>query len=662
MLGTIKDIVLINAYWFSLPFIGYSILRFVRDNKKISNNIKVAPRFILKQHPLTVFLISFTLMVLVCALASIFFYTLHLSVDFMAVLYMGALLAACLYILTILLRNLFNTSAASIPKTKDQILLTKILFFAMCLALLSDFIISLYTKSNIGGDTSYHLSRIVSILNDGFNVQSSFFSNLPESAYHYNVVYVLYAVASKILHLEPIRVWEYSLGFFRLLQWLAIFTLALHVFGNWLKSGKMTLVLSILSVISAMSLSGYTFFMATYPNQIVNIWLILLVICLSYPIKKNPKVIGVAVASLGLIITMTHPTYAFIAACFIALLVLIRLCVEKKKVIYDRTSVAVYAISVAILMAGPVITKLLPVRLSSDLVNLDGTQITNVLGMHMMRPIIPINYIDWVMLVAGVLGIVFLLVKLRKRKLEWSIVLASSSLFLIVAYIPIIFTIANHFLPVWLIERFEAINVLRFLLIPIGLYGVVYFIEWVFKARLLIIRRQYRYRITYIAVVLLALCFSFIVAPLSYGALVANSYDKRQAYAFLEQESKDFKHILSNNSLVVASGEDSYFLSSLFNIDVIAVEYGHIPLASDGGDRVDCQERILHDLNYDDLWAVNAKYVVIGKDLAGGKPYLRLIKSNQGVYVYEFKKDINVVSGLASIHQSCLIYQQKEKL
>lgn len=669
MIDTIKDIILINLYWFSLPLIGYVILRVARDEKKIPRSIKNISHYTLSQHPFSIFVFSFALTVFLCAVVSVFFYVFHLPVKALAVLYLGVLLLTCLYVVNVFLRNLFKVTNLDVFGLKNKILLTQTIFLLMIAILAIDFFISLYVKSFAWGDAIYHMSRVVNILSDGFNVQASFFSNLPDGAYHYNVIYSLYAVPSKIFHLEPIRVWEFSLAFYRLMQWLAVFTLAMHVFGKWLKAGESTLPMSFLSVILAVAFNSYhQGYIANYPNQIVDIWFILLVICLSFQSKINKKAIGLVMISLGFLLTSTHPTYAFIAACFIAFLFVIRAVIDRNNFFADKYDSMIYLMTIAVLMVGPVVTKLTPVRLSNDMINLAKPNLINIFGMSMMRPSLPIDKLGWVVLITGMLATGFLLKKLWKRKLEWSIIFSLSFFFLIIAFVPIVFTILHYLLPVWVIDRFSAMNVLSYLFAAVVIYGV-YFIFINFINKGLSMKNKIAVA-KFIGVVfmLFSLFLSSTISFSTYNLYLYGTESKIYAYNYMNQTIYDFKDVLKDNKIIVSSPYYSYQLSALFDIDVIAVEYGHSPMSSDGANRGGCQEYILKNFNFQDLKAVKTDYVVVSlmgdmkseENLVKSKPYLKLIGSNPYFAVYEFDKKSYSDSSLLT-YQPCLNYQQIEK-
>lgn len=665
---TIKDILLINAYWLSLPLIGFVLLRLIRDIKIIPNGMREGSRLILKQHSLVVLLLSFVFTVFLCAVISLIFYIFNAPVKLLALMYVGSVLGACVYMFVFFIRRLWIKTDIDLLRLKNHTLLTKALVLVMLLAFLADYLLAIYIRSNVGGDTIYHMSRVVDIINYGFNIQTSFFHNLKDGAYHYNVIYALYAVPAKILHLEPIRVWEYSLGFYRLMQWLAIFTLGLYVFREWIKAKANTLPLAVIGVLSAMAFYSSYFFIATYPNQVVNIWLILFVVCLACYEKKS--IVGLAMIGLAFLITATHPSYALVAACFVGLLSLMRLAIEKKEFLKKKVTIRTYAISMLLLMVGPLITKLTPSNLNSAQMHLNEPVLLNVLGMQIKNPLdaIPVNFIGWILLIAGIIATLFILYKLWARKFEWSMAFTVLLFFPIMIYLPVTFTVLYQFLPVWLIDRFGAMNILVYLLIPLAIWAI-FWITGLFLKKLNSTFTGYTrlHTVLFVGVVLVLSGFGAVE---SYKLLAADRAIKKDTYAHMEQTIKDFKPILNSQKVVVSNQEFSYYLMSMFPIDVVAVEVGHSPLSADATSRISCQNRLMKEFNYADLNAVKASYVAIPtydqnrheRDVANTKPYLTLIAQNQDFYIYEFIKTDQLAAQFEhAAYEPCKKYQQIEK-
>jgi hypothetical protein len=433
----------------------------------------------------------------------------------------------------------------------------------------------------------------------------------------------------------------------------------------------MTILLSALSVLLAMaSYSFKWFFIANYPNQLVNVWLILLVICLSFPLRKNIRAIGLAMISLGFLLTMTHSIYSLMAALFVGLFLLTRAILIGRKFFEDKASLAVYLVTMLVLLISPAITKFMPVRLSSKLVNLDGLPTIKLLGMQMMKPDIQNDLLGWTMFIAVILIVSFVLIKLWKSRLrlEWALVFTLSTFYILIAYIPIIFVIFSHFVPVWVIGRFNTMDVLSFLLPTLGLYTIYCIAMKLVKAKVSVRTTLCFEKVVIVTLAVLLMIYGAFICISSYRTLLSGNLEKEASYTEMRHVTKDFKNIMVDNKLIVTNASYSYYLASLFNIDVIAVEYGHSALASDGDNRTRCEDYIMKNLNYVDFKAINANYLVVSSfddmkdetNLADSKPYLELIEADQYFKVYKFEKDLKPAISDDKPYGPCLLYQQNE--
>lgn len=81
---------------------------------------------------------------------------------------------------------------------------------------------------------------------------------------------------------------------------------------------------------------------------------------------------------------------------------------------------------------------------------------------------------------------------------------------------------------------------------------------------------------------IIALVISLPFSQKSYGEFTKYTNDKQEAYVGSRVVSNDFAGILKNNKVVISDLENSFYLAARFNIDVVAVSYGHMPLSADG--------------------------------------------------------------------------------
>jgi hypothetical protein len=557
-------------------------------------------------------------------------------------------------------------------RLKDVSNVTVLLFVLVVFLIVVNFLIYAFvgTSLNGAGDTMYHLARMVDILGGGFNVQNSYYHTFAESGYHYNVIYSYYVIAAKLFDYIPMKVWRYSLGFFNLMSLLASFSFALFAFTRWVKTKKSSLFLATISMFPIMAFYSYWAFVANNPDRIVKIWEILLIICLSQNItKKNFKPILFMLLGLALITTMSHTLHALIFACFIVVFAFVRLLIQRRDFIKDKLSQLAYALTVIVLMIGPIITKQVPVRVSLKWIeNFQPVPHLKIFGFTIIQPTQGTEFIDWVLTASTIIAVVYLIVALRKRKFELAMVLSLIFFFYIFAFTPLC-TVLNQFLPLWAISRFNDITAI----IGQVYFTIAVFIIFSYISKLIVKKYPNLKKSANYKTILYALFVISIAAP---SMIYINNYNRfvfgSNQYVNIDGTVafvKDYQNILNDNKLVVAS--DGYDLSALFRIDIISVPYSHDVMASDSLDRLNCQNYIMQHFNYADLAAVGAKYVVAtsAEQKSGSldsKPYLKLLISKKEyyisgydrVFVYEF---INTKKyGNEQVYKPCLEYQQKE--
>jgi len=353
-----------------------------------------------------------------------------------------------------------------------------------------------------------------------------------------------------------------------------------------------------------------------------------------------------------------------IASCFIVLVAITRLIIERKCFVKEKEWLA-YLATIISLMIGPLVTKLVPVRLTSDRINLTDASRLKVLGMYMLDPSLqPVDYISRFILVAGVIVTVFLLIKLWRDKKNWAIAFSLLFFYILVAYEPIGFTLLNRFIPAWVISNFTNMNVLVYVYVAVAVYAVYEFIKWIISGKSNSLKKYFDTRGNFlIFITVLFICIQSPVFGYSYKYFIADRGVKRVAYARFEQTEKDYGSFLKGNQVVVANMDESYNLTGLFPIDVIDVTAGHTPLAMDSKNRQLCLNNILSSFHFSDLKATHAKYVMVTtkqlSDILNTKPYLRFIKKSDIYYLYEVL-NLSVYND-TEIYQPCLLYQKNER-
>src|SRR5690606_10744650 len=109
-----------------------------------------------------------------------------------------------------------------------------------------------------------------------------------------------------------------------------------------------------------------------------------------------------------------------------------------------------------------------------------------------------------------------------KSRNEIAVLLTVSFLYAFVVYVPFVFSVLNMFVPVWLIQRFEAINVLGFIVFALGVYAV-YFYASIIAKKYFEGKKYVRFKNVLIAsLVGVVLVVSGYSATVTYGTLLKN--------------------------------------------------------------------------------------------------------------------------------------------
>lgn len=664
MAESIVVALLVNAYWFSLPFIGHMILLFLAKATHPFGRARYLAGRILEQHIFIVALVSFGLVSGVFAVVSLPLYLLNASTGILTGIYIGLLGASLVYGAYLACKNMFTKKSLDIFRLSSQPLFVKLIFLLLGLLLAVDFALSLYVKSYALGDTLYHLARMVAIVNDGFTIASGHFGQLLDTAYHHNILYGLYAVAANVLGIPPVEIYKLSLGFFRLLQWLTVFTLMWYVAKCWLKSKGVLLLSSLATIFTMCFLSG-ALFVATYPNKLIGVWIVLFIISLSL-YESGIKKAAAPLMGMSLLITMTHAN-AVMVVLFMGLYMLYWVCTKGLAALKDRARMSMYMCVVGILSLGPLVTAMIPGHLTDDQMRLGEFPVIHIAGMMMRDPVAELSsksLMEQVFLLIGIVGTVYILARVWKNVRQRQLVLALSTFYIFIMYVPPVFTLVNQVLPMWAMDRFSSMNILGLVLVPIGVYAIVDFLasSAALKKRLSAMTRS---RGRDIALALFVLGLAVLVAVPGYSKLTADRQRKVDTYSQLSGVGKDFASILNGNKVVLANLKTSYLLPAALNIDVVAVHLGHSTSSADTANRLACHKYMMGSLEYNELLYTKVNFVVLDKksdgtaikQLADAKPYLKMVAEDKNYYVYAVKRG-NTQPG--RLYAACSLYQERE--
>jgi hypothetical protein len=452
---------------------------------------------------------------------------------------------------------------------------------------------------------------------------------------------------------------------------MAIFTLTHYILKYWLKQKRIAYIGALLASIIAIALYTSYFYTAVYPNQLVGVWLVLLTLSISL-YERRIKGMGYCMAILAFVTTMTHPTYALMAALFIGLFFAIRIAIERKELLIDRLDrLTSYAFTFGILLLGPARTITFPSRMSDQQIDVGSFAITKVFGLSMKQlvNIFPVGITSTVLLLLSLLGTVYIVKCVWRSKQQLAIVLALLLFYPIIMYVPPVFTILHKVLPLWVIDRFAAMDVLAYILVFLGTVAVCAFM-------IKIVKKQKHSNISSSLLekgtVLLLCAFSLVVyfhlAPSSYARLGVMRQENSHYYSFMSQTYLDFKNVMGGEKTVLANQGDSYLLGAILPINVLAIEAGHMSPAASADNRIKCQAHLLRSFDYADLQAAHISLVAIStysKDYESqhttikSKPYLKLIAKDANFSIYKVGI-LGISNKKSNVYQPCEKYQKIE--
>ena len=214
-------------------------------------------------------------------------------------------------------------------------------------------------------------------------------------------------------------------------------------------------------------------FTATYPNKIVNLWLIPFVILISL-FESGRWWAGGALLVVSLLITLTHANAA-IAVLFIGFLGALMIVMQRKDILQDKIRLMTYAAVVAVLLFGPATTALMPNFMTDEQRHPGDFPVLNILGMSMRSPLFDLQSLSlfqFAALALSIIATIYILIRVWGSRRQRLIVLTISMFYIMVMFFPPVFTAISYVLPMWAINRFSAMNILVPILVPIGMYVV----------------------------------------------------------------------------------------------------------------------------------------------------------------------------------------------
>lgn len=557
----IIPILITNLYWLSFCVVGAAV--FIRFGQAYVKRLDI----------FTLTFVSFLIG------ASVFLpfifpaYLLNLPVAYLSLAWGAIVLIAFSWMVFNyrLVLRLFEISVRTVFIEKSS----RWLAIIFMLLLIFDFALSIIVGGtlSLGNDTWVHLARVNDMLSNGATINDPFFPQHIDSRYHLSLVHLMYASGSWLTNTAPVLFWKFSLGIFKALAYLGIYIISFFI----TKSRKLALLASI----PAVCLLAYDLYYFLYPNNITLLWyvgfIISLVLYLSNPLDKFFVISLVASTAL---VSFSHPGYSayLIPVTVLSLIIL--------KFIYKSTKLTNYRFLLLVIFLAtitPTISYLQPNNMSEAAYNygIDNYQFASVLGLTILNPLR--DYYSLTSAV-GLTAILWFVIKHRGLYLT-AVTLSVVFLYIIVAYNPFIFEFLADRFPVWFIRRLRFTNYLNYVMVPLGLLLLGYFlINLNAKTRSVFSRRG---GMLYLIPILL-IVFNVSNFKKFYDSRIRNDYGGEYALA-IKDALPDFKE----KTLVVAEEKISYIIPSVVNAEVINIETTHAAPATVYPIRKACLEQLL---------------------------------------------------------------------
>lgn len=654
MIEKIIELVTVQLYWGSLLLIGWGMITKVDSTFRVRSNLRIrefTSYFPLPLRLLFWFMVAFTTL----GLFSVLLYIFQLPVWVFVLAYVAGLVnsAACVLACFNTERqrgDVLHRMVGAFRLPGDSKVIITVLILLTC-ALMGDYLFALYVGGQVaeGSDSYVFMAKAVTMIANGFSLDDGFISDMPETRYHFNALLALYTTPSFVTNnmIIPMETWRWSFAFFRMLEWMAIFSLAYSVFSKWLQfDKKSSLIYASVALITAVAMFSDDFMKANFPNQVSNVWIILFVlgiILLESTKWKRETAIGLIVLP-ALALGLTHPTYALILFIFtVSFLSYLLFFTGRRFFGSDIRKNTLYIIGCTILIISPLITYLMPNRIG-EYPNSDNIQTTEIAGVDIIIPLIPRGIIGVAVTLLGVVGYGYMLVKLRRRRDQLALLTALLSFFLITGHNPVFMAVADGVLPLWLINRFLSMNVLSYIVAVVGVYVLV---SW--AAPVVARKRKLPRNSNVIAGTTLAACL--VVSSLYITESYRYTYHwtkgiERGYYAFIDRTYDSFSNKIPTGSVLLANSGDSYFFPAVIPTKVVAVHFGHATPSVDAGSRLACQEALLSDYDPDNLAFAEVDYIVVARwegdyerrvrILENNPSSYKLFSSNQDYVMYEF--------------------------
>lgn len=595
----IPAIIATQSYWASLIFIGYVFALIICDKDRagiILNGFDRLP-FLAKIS------ISLAMAMAIFSVWTIVGYAVSAPAWWLSFSYLVTSASAIGYALFYLRDKLLQSIRSIILQLTSLKLLSfpALLIVILCI----DYVLSLMYGAALWGDGYVHMSKVLSLAQNGFVLTDAFFGTVPETRHAVSILHTLVAIPV-YFGIDSINSWLLTLAPLKLFAWSTIYYLVFKLISlTKLKSEQRT-ALSALAVIIAVVLpSMINNFYAIYPNRLVLMGVCLLLIGLIEVLSRKGWLILI-VASL--IIAMNH-TLISLGVCFAYAVIALGFVVFDRSV-FNKGMIIPLLISGMILAIAPLFSYLLPNQMSEAAQNygVDSYNYTTVFGVDILTPSLaqyatnsPVPIALSLIGLLGLVGLIFI-VKGKRNK----VVIASFVLIVpLIVYNPLTTDLLRIVLPDWAIRRFLYLNPLTFISIFFGFVVIA-----------LSIRKYFTKKYTIPSLVALGILLvatalqPFSLEDRSFPKGYEKEYSNRVIYNELYEVKALLRDIPEGQVILAPIYYESFQIPAATSNYVVAISQGNATPASDIERRQACQAQIFKTLNIGLMKQIGVDYVM----------------------------------------------------
>jgi hypothetical protein len=303
-------IILLQLFWCSIGLIGlaeYILLRRWNCTKESS-----FLQFVRMTHPVLQAVLLFVIGLMSLFPVVVVSYILQLPLIVLTVYYL-LLLACAVGVIIVLREAVLRRTHTHLPSVSRR---TLVLGSIAGASLLFDYLVSLRVGAPLYGDAPVQLAKITFFKDVHFALTDPYYSNhgIVDPRYSTNVLDACQALAASLLHATAAKVWMYSYGFYRLLIWLSLFGLL------WTYLGKQYRHLAYVMIAVMLFVWGGYFIFADLPDRIVLAWAMLFFVGLKVWLETDSWPLIVIAA---LLTASTHALFSLILLGYVAFLTVV---------------------------------------------------------------------------------------------------------------------------------------------------------------------------------------------------------------------------------------------------------------------------------------------------------------------------------------------------